>query len=460
MKRSVATLFLVAAVFLLIGAVDESTANPGGSQFRTSAEENAQTLIEQGRHIFRFDTFGDEAFWTDALHMQQPVSTLSPQTALALGLKVDAQALSPAVIQAIKLGRVNLTDPAVTLALIKQNAVVGVVGTFSGNTLTKVGFTCALCHSTVDNSVAPGIGNRIDGLANRDLNVGAIVATAPNLDPVVNLLRLAPQDASITAQDVRNVLATWGPGRFDAELFLDGKAFNPQQITNGITTGTNVSGSVLIPNAYGLPGHNLHTWTGGWGTVSYWNAFVAVNELHGIGTFFDERFDDANQFPIAAAAKLGHVSVDPDSDQVTKKLPALHFYQLALPVLRPRPGIDFDKAAAARGDELFSGKANCNSCHHEPLWSEPGWNQHTAEEMKIDSFEADRSPGHAYQTMNLAGVFVRERGLYMFPQNRGRFYHDGRFKTLMDVVNSYDERFHLGLTDSEKQDLVEYLKSL
>jgi cytochrome c5 len=460
MKRYIATLFLIAAVMLLVVAVNVSTAKPDGRQFRSSAEENAETLIEQGRHVFRFDTFGDEAFWTDALHMQQPVSTLSPQTALALGLKVDAQALSPAVIQDIKLGRVNLGEPAVTLALIKQNAVVGVVGTFSGNTLTRVGFTCALCHSTVDNSVAPGIGNRIDGLANRDLNVGAIVATAPNLAPVVSLLRLAPQDASITAQEVRSVLQTWGPGRFDAELFLDGKAFNPQQTTNGVTTGTNVSGSTLIPNAYGLPGHNLHTWTGGWGTVTYWNAFVAVDELHGIGTFFDERFDDANQFPIAAAAKLGHVSVDPDSDQVTGKLPALHFYQLALPVLRPRPGIDFDKAAAARGDELFSGKANCNSCHHEPLWTEPGWNQHTAEEMKIDSFEADRSPGHAYQTMNLAGVFVRERGLYMFPQNKGRFYHDGRFKTLMDVVNSYDERFHLGLTDQEKQDLVEYLKSL
>lgn len=461
MKRSVVTFFLVAAVFLMIAAADESSMKlGGGNQFRNGAEENAETLISEGRHIFRFDTFGDEAFWTDALHMQQPVSTLSPQTALTLGLKVDAQALSPAVIQAIKMGKVNLTDPAVTLALIKQNAVVGVVGTFNGNTLSRVGFTCALCHSTVDNSIAPGIGNRIDGLANRDLNVGAIVATAPNLDPVVNLLRLAPQDASITAQDVRNVLQTWGPGRFDAELFLDGKAFNPQQTTNGITTATNVSGSTLIPNAYGLPGHNLHTWTGGWGTVTYWNAFVAVDELHGVGTFFDERFDDATQFPIAAAARLGHVSVDPDSDQVTKKLPALHFYQLALPVLKPRAGIDFDKAAAARGDELFSGKANCNSCHHEPLWTEPGWNQHTAEEMKIDSFEADRSPGHAYQTMNLAGVFVRERGLYMFPQNKGRFYHDGRFRTLMDVVNSYDERFHLGLTDSEKQDLVEYLKSL
>ena len=460
MKLLRTMLFVVPAVFLT-GFVMSGASNGGTmTQFLGSAASNAQQLIDQGKQIFRFDTYGDEAFWTDQLEMQQSVKTLTPTTALTLGLKVDSGALPPSVVEAIKHGNVNLNDPAVTLQLIKQNAVLGVVGTFNNNTLTRVGFTCALCHSTVDNSVSPGIGMRIDGLANRDLNVGAIVATAPNLLPVVNLLRLAPQDSNITSQDVRNVLNSWGPGKFDAELFLDGKAVNPQQITNGVTTATNVTSATLLPNARGLAGHNLHTWTGGWGTVTYWNAFVAVNELHGIGTFFDERFDDATQFPIAAAARLGHVSVDPDSDQVTGKLAALHFYQLALPSVQPRPGIDFDAAAAGRGDALFSGKANCNSCHHEPLWTEPGWNQHTADEMKIDSFEADRSPGHAYQTMNLAGLFVRERGLFMFPQNKGRFYHDGRFQTLLDVVNSYDSRFQLGLTDAEKLDLVEYLKSL
>jgi hypothetical protein len=460
MKQRDAVLLGVLAAFLVAAISVASMKHGGKSNFLGNAEDNAKAMIDQGRHTFRFDTYGDEAFWTDQLHIQQSVKALPPTTALMLGLKVDSAALSPATVQAIKHGRVNLNDPAVTLQLIKQNAVLGVVGTFNGNTLTRVGFTCALCHSTVDNTVAPGIGNRIDGLANRDLNVGAIIATAPNLQPVVDLLRLAPQDADVTAQDVRNVLNSWGPGKFDAELFLDGKTSNPAQMTNGVTTATNISGATLLPNARGLAGHNLHTWTGGWGTVTYWNAFVAVNELHGIGTFFDERFDDATQFPIAAAAKLGHVSVDPDSDRVTGKMAALHFYQLSLPAVQPRPGIDFNVAAAARGDELFSGKANCNSCHHEPLWTEPGWNQHSAEEMKIDSFEADRSPGHAYQTMNLAGLFVRERGLFMFPQNKGRFYHDGRFQTLMDVVNSYDARFNLGLTDQEKHDLVEYLKSL
>jgi hypothetical protein len=343
--------------------------------------------------------------------------------------------------------------------LIKANAVLGVVGFFENNGMLKsVGLTCAVCHSTVDDSVAPGIGTRIDGLGNRDLNVGAIVAAAPNLGPVVDLLKNAIP--SITDTVVRQVLASWGPGKFDAELFLDGKAFNPQQITNGIVTAKNVSGATLIPNARGLVGHNLHTWTGGWGTVTYWNAFVAVLELHGKGTFFDERFDNADQFPIAAKAGLGHVSTDPDEDQVTSKLGPLQFYQLSLPAVQPRPNMDFDPAAAKRGDELFSGKANCNSCHHEPLWTEPGWNQHTASEMKIDDFEAERAPGRAYQTVNLAGVFVREEGLFMQPQNKGRFYHDGRFKTLLDVINSYDERFDLHLTTPEKHDLLEYLKSL
>lgn len=464
MKSGHVTLFSLVSVLFLAAVIVPLSAvhsqDKSESQFLGSAEVNAKQLIDQGRQIFRFDTYGDEAFWTNQLHIQQSVASLTPRMALALGLKVDSDALPPSLVEAIKHGRVNPDDRAVTLLLIKQNAVLGVVGTFNNNTLEKIGFTCALCHSTVDNSVAPGIGRRIDGLGNRDLNVGAIIATAPNLQPAVDLLRLAPQDAQITAQGVRSVLNSWGPGKFDAELFLDGKAFNPEQMTNGVVTGKNVSGAVLIPNARGLSGHNLHTWTGGWGTVTYWNAFVAVNELHGIGTFFDERFDDANQFPIAAAAKLGHVSVDPDSDQVTGKLAALHFYQLALPSVQPRPGIDFAPAAAARGDELFSGKANCNSCHHEPLWTEPGWNQHTADELKIDDFEANRAPGRAYQTMNLAGLFVRERGLFMFPQDKGRFYHDGRFRTLMDVVNSYDNRFNLGLTEQEKKDLVEYLKSL
>ena len=462
MKNRYALAALTAALCLGVALIAASSTIHKPSQFIGSAEQNSQEMIAQGRQTFRFDTFGDEAFWGGTLQLHQAVNPLSPRAALGLGLKVDSSALSPSVVEAIKHGRVNLDDPAATRALIKQNAVLGVVGFFDNKgMLNSIGLTCAVCHSTVDNSVAPGIGARLDGVANRDLNVGAIIAAAPNLQPVVNLLRLAPADSSITADQVRAVLNSWGPGKFDAELFLDGKAGNPEQVTNGVTTAMNVPGATLLPNARGLAAHNLHTWTGGWGTVTYWNAFVAVDEMHGKGTFFDERFDDSAQFPIAAAAHLGHVSVDnPDDDRVTGKLAALEFYQLSLPSIQPRPGIDFDPASAERGDELFSGKANCNSCHREPLWTEPGWNQHTADEMKIDSFEADRAPGHAYRTSNLAGIFVRERGLFMFPQNKGRFYHDGRFQTLLDVVNSYNDRFSLGLTDQEKHDLVEYLKSL
>src|SRR5581483_6574682 len=451
------SLFPVLVILLFAQTPSDQSSS---SSFFGSAQANSTNMINQGRQTFRFDTFGDEAFWGGQLKLHQTINHLTPTQALQLGLKVDSDALPPAVIQAIKSGKVNLNDPTVTLLLIKLNAVLGVKGFFNGNgTLSSVGLTCAVCHSTVDNSIAPSIGKRIDGIANHDLNVGAIVASAPNLQPVIDLLKIV--HPNITADQVRAVLNSWGPGKFDAEIFLDGKAFNPRQVTNGMVTGMNVPGATLIPNASGLAGHNLHTWTGGWGTVTYWNAFVAVNELHGIGTFFDERFDDAAQFPVAAAAKLGHVSVeDPDKDQVTSKLAPLQFYQLALASPQARPGVDFDAEAAERGDELFSGKAGCNSCHREPLWTEPGWNQHTAEEMKIDSFEADRSPGHAYRTMNLAGLFIREQGLFMFPQNRGRFYHDGRFQTLMDVVNSYNNRFNLGLTEQEMHDLVEYLKSL
>jgi len=229
--------------------------------FLGSAEDNSQRMVEQGRHIFRFDTFGDQTFWGGKLKLHQTINNLTPQQALDLGLKVDSEALPPEVIQSIKNRTINLHDPTVTRLLIKLNAVLGVVGVFnSSGTLSSVGLTCAFCHSTVNNSVAPGIGRRIDGLANRDLNVGAILASAPNLQPVVDLLRLA--DPSISEAQVRAILNSWGPGKFDAELFLDGKAFNPQQVTNGVVTATHVPGATLIPNARGLSGHNLHTWTG------------------------------------------------------------------------------------------------------------------------------------------------------------------------------------------------------
>jgi hypothetical protein len=431
--------------------------------FDAQIAENANELLEDGRQVFRFNTFGDEKFWGDTLELHKAIegallggvgAGISPNTALNLGLKVDVDALPQPLIEQLKRGQVNLDDPATTVALIKLNAVLGVKGIFNGDNLSSIGLTCAVCHSTVDNSLAFGVGHRLDGWANHDLDVGKIVAAAPNLQPVANLL-------GVSMPTLLNVLNSWGPGKFDAELFLDGKAFNPQQVTDGVVTGTNVSGATLIPNALGLVGFNQHTWTGAWGTVTYWNAFVANLEMHGTGRFFDPRLNNAAQFPIAAANGLADLPhINPDDDLTTKFLPALHFYQLAIPAPNPQPGVDFDAAAAARGDELFSGKAGCNNCHVEPLWTEPGWNLHTASEIGIDSFEADRAPDHVYKTMNLAGLFVRENGLFMKPSNKGRYYHDGRFATLLDVVNHYNTRFSLGLTQQEKQDLVEYLKSL
>ena len=431
--------------------------------FDAQIATNAGQFLTTGRETFRFDTFGDEAFWGGSLKLHEAIEGanlggvgpgISPSTAIGLGLKVDVDALPQPLISQLKQGKVDLNSPATTVALLKLNAVVGLRGFFQGDTLSSVGITCAVCHSTVDNSLTFGVGHRLDGWANRDLDVGKIVAAAPDLSAFVNLLGVS--DAT-----VRTVLNSWGPGKFDAELSLDGKAFNPQQVTDGVVTGTNVPGATLIPNAFGLAGFNQHTWTGAWGSIPYWNAFVAALEMHGVGRFFDPRLNNAAKFPIAAAngfADLPHIS--PDDDRITKKLPALQFYQLAIPAPSPEPGVDFNVAAAARGDELFSGKAKCNDCHVEPLWTEPGWNLHTPAEIGIDSFEADRAPDGVYKTMNLAGIFVRENGLFMNPANKGRYYHDGRFAKLLDVVNHYNTRFSLGLTAQEKSDLVEYLKSL
>jgi hypothetical protein len=409
-------------------------------------------LIAEGKQIFRFDTFGDEDFWGGQLQLHQAIQGeqfggvgpgVSPATALAVGLKVDVEALPKPLQRQLKQGKVDLNDPAVTLALLKLNAVVGVTGFFNDDgSLGSMGIQCALCHSTVDDSFAPGIGRRLDGWANRDLNVGAIVALSPDLSPFEELL-------GVDRDTVIAVLNSWGPGKFDAELVLDGKAFNPQQVSNGVVTGTNVSGATLIPPAFGLAGVNLHTWTG-WGSVPYWNAFVANIEMHGKGNFYDPRLDNAAQFPIAAANGFGDIR-NP-VDLITPKLPALHAYQLSLLAPRPPDG-SFDPEAAARGQALFAadGKANCASCHVPPLFTEPGWNLHSPTEMGIDSFQADRSPDLMYRTAPLMGLWTH---------TIGGFYHDGRFATLLDVVNHYDTLFSLGMTDAEKADLVEYLKSL
>ncbi len=414
---------------------------------------NASTkidLVAQGQQTFRFDTFGDQAFWGDTLQLHKAIEGtafggigpgVSPATALAVGLKVDVQALPSSLQSKILKGQVNLNDPSVTLQLLKLNAVVGLTGFFNPDgSLSSIGIQCALCHSTVDDSLAPGIGKRLDGWANRDLNVGAIIGLAPNLQPFADLL-------GVDVATVQTVLASWGPGKFDAELILDGKAFNPQQITDGVVTGTNVPGAALIPPAFGLAGVNLHTWTG-WGSIPYWNAFVAVLEMHGQGSFFDPRLDNAAQFPVAAANGFG--SVVASNDLVTPKLAGLHAYQLSLLAPAPPAG-SFNAAASARGQLLFNGSAKCAECHMPTLFTDAGWNLHTPAEIAIDSFQADRAPDFRYRTSPLKGLWTH---------TKGGFYHDGRFATLPDVINHYNTAFVLGLTDGEKSDLVEYLKSL
>jgi hypothetical protein len=446
----------VALVLLLGGIVVNGSVSAfsGTSAQRDSGLTNAERLFVQGRRIFRFDTFGDEEVWGGVLGLHKAIegsklggvgAGVSPKQALALGLKVDADALPQQVKDAIKGGKVDLNDPAVTVQLLKLNAVVGVKGFFRRDRLSSVGITCAVCHSTVDDSFAPGIGRRLDGWPNQDLNVGAIVASAPNLKPLQDALHA-------DRATVEKVLLSWGPGKFDAELNLDGKAFRP----DGKPAATR------IPSAFGKAGQNLHTWEGGWGTVTYWNAFVANLEMHGQGHFFDPRLDNAAKFPIAAAARFGHthpyigegvLPVPPREtgvpDRITSKLPALHAYQIDLPAPRPPAG-SFNPAAAARGAKVFNGKGRCAGCHMGSIGTEPGYNAHRPAEICTDAFQANRGPDGTYVTAPLEALFTRSK--------RG-FYHDGRFPTLLAVVNHYDSCFGLGLTAQQKSDLVQYLKS-
>jgi hypothetical protein len=449
----------VGALLLLGGVLFNGTVSAMTSSHAKAKGDPTQTradrLIVQGRRVFRFNTFGDEAVWGGVLGLHKAIegsklggvgAGISPKQALAVGLKVDAAAIPKKVAAAIKAGKVDLDDPATTVTLLKLNAVVGVKGFFDnkGN-LGSVGITCAVCHSTVDDSFAPGIGKRLDGWPNQDLNVGAIVASVPNLKPLEDSLHA--DEAT-----VKKVLMSWGPGKFDAELDLDGKAFRP----DGKPAATR------IPSAFGKDGQNLHTWEGGWGTVTYWNAFVANLEMHGTGNFYDPRLDDKTRYPLAAEAGFGHthpyvgqgVLPVPDKptgepDRVTEALRSLDLYQRSLPVPTPPKG-SFDAAAAKRGAQVFNGPGKCASCHMGSIGTEPGYNAHTPAQICTDAFQADRGPDGTYTTAPLQALFTRSK--------RG-FYHDGRYPTLMDVVNHYDGCFKLGLSAQQKGDLVEYLKS-
>jgi len=368
----------------------------------TCDNDREPCALNDGRCIFRYDTFGDEQLWTDVLKLQELVQTLTPKVALSVGLKVDADAVPADVLAAA-----DLDDPATTVALLSLDAVVGVRAQVEEGVVTRIGITCASCHSTVDNSVMPGVGKRLDGHPNRDFNPGAILALTPGIGTLAQSLGVPEADAVAA-------LNSWGPGRYDARFNQD-KQSHP----------------VLIPPAYGLKDVALETYTGE-GPVSYWNAYVAVTQMGGHGNFSDPRLDlDIVQTP----------------DRVTPKLPALRAYQFSLAA--PKPSSDtFDSRAANRGKRLFEGVAKCSSCHSGKSFSDAP-RLHDAAETGMEPIEAARSATGKYRTTPLRGAF-----------SHAPYFHDGSAATFADVVEHYDTELDLSLTAAQKSDLVEYLKSL
>ncbi|MDR6538658.1 c-type cytochrome [Variovorax soli] len=379
---------------------------PVGTGSGTSAAEQA-ALVEEGKKIFRFDTFGDEAQWTDTLRIHEVISTaISPAAALAVGLKVDVEALPPAIVKGIQDGSIDLASPATTVALLKLDAVVGLKGkveTVNGkDALTRVGVTCALCHSTVDNAFAPGIGKRLDGWPNRDLNPGAIIALSPAVDAAKKAVYLS-----------------WGKGKYDPRYNIDG-----------------LNKPVVIPPAYGLEGIHSITVTGDGTEIAYWNRYVAVTQMGGQGSFTEPR--------------LNLSITNGTTDLVTSKLPALQAYQLSLKAPAPPQG-SFDAAAAARGKVVFEGAGKCATCHSGALFTDANSTLHppgdSMAEPESPSY-ASRSATRMYRTSPLRGVW-----------QHAPYFHNGSAATLEEVAAVYNTRRSLGLGPQEIADLAQYLKS-
>jgi mono/diheme cytochrome c family protein len=387
------------ATLLLACACSEGPAQDAGDQ---------AALEAQGRQTFRYDTFGDETLWTDTLKLNEVVgSAVDPLTALSVGLKVDADALPPAMVEGIRNGSVDLTSPATTVALLKVDAVVGLKGTVEAvngtDTLTHLGVTCALCHSTVDDSFSPGIGKRLDGWANRDLNPGAIIALSPTLDPAT-----------------KEALNSWGNGKFDPRHNIDG-----------------LSKPVVIPPAYGPEGVRSVTYTGDGQDIAYWNRYVAVAEMGGHGTVSEPRLN---------------VNITNGADDlVSAKLPALQAYQLSLKAPVAAVG-SFDAVAAVRGKAVFNGAGQCVSCHVGPTFSDANFRLHDP----VDSMAEPENPSYASRSATKRYRTTPLRGL----QQHAPYFHDGSAATLADVASIYNTRRSLGLTPQQLADLTEYLKSL
>lgn len=355
--------------------------------------------LTTGREIFRHDDFGDWRFWTDTLRLDELVAAVAPTAALELGLKVDSDAIPPAVLQAVLADPAALEDPATTIALLELDAVVGLAATVEEGVIERIGITCALCHSTVDDAVAEGIGRRLDGWPNRDLQVGTIISLTPGLPA-----------------DLAPVYASWPAGFYDARFNFDG-----------------INDPTVIPPAYGLHGVGLETYTGE-GPISYWNAYVAVTQMHGAGSFSDPR--------------LGiRIRVPRREDLVSSKLPALRAYQHSLEAPAPPPG-SFDAAAAARGRALFEGEAGCADCHAGRRLTDGG-RLHDPDETGMDATHAERGTTGQYRTTPLRALW-----------QHAPYFHDGSAETLEEVVEHYEDALDLDLTTAERADLVEYLSSL
>ena len=407
-----ASIVLVLALgYAATGHAPAARAEPIGAALAQDDEKTPR----DGQAIFRFDTFGDEQLWTDVLRMHEAVATVMPETALAVGLKVDVDALPPQLIAALRAGLVDLKNPAVTVALLSLDAVLGLKGTVNANgELTALGITCALCHSSVDDSFASGIGQRLDGHANTDLNVGAILALSP-----------------VLAEEAKAEFRTWGPGMYDPRHhYFDGTR---------IVSLNSPSLPIVIPPIYGLRGVGFETFTGD-GPISYWNSYVGVGQMGGHGNFSDPR--------------LG-IAIVQSPDLVTPKLPALLRYQLSLRAPTASPG-SFDRQAANRGRDVFRHEGGCATCHQSPnftdVLSAPSRAEpvlHAPSEVGMDPRYAERSATGRYRTTPLRGLFVQPR-----------YFHDGSATDLLAVVNHYDRHFGLNLTPAQKADLVEYLKSL
>lgn len=398
---------LLAGCNAYVGPVpDQATAVASASAAASSA-----ATIRNGQQIFRFDTFGDETQWTDTLRMHEVIGdAVDPKTALSVGLKVDAEALPAEVVKGIQDGSISLTSPDTTVALLKLNAVLGLKGEVKNirgkDTLVRVGVTCALCHSTVDDSFAPGIGKRLDGWANRDLDVGTIIGLSP----------------ALTAEQ-KAVYSSWGKGRYDPRFNQDG-----------------INGPVVIPPAYGLAGINRITFTGDGDDLAYWNRYVAVTQMGGHGTFTEPR--------------TGVSVTNGTRDMVSSKLPALQAYQLSI-AAPPPPAGSFDAAAAGRGQALFNGRAGCVACHSGPTFTDANLRLHAPSEV-VSEPEPAGAPSYASRSATRQYRTAPLKGVWQHPP----YFHNGTAATLEAVVATYNSRKSLGLSEAEIADVAQYLRSL